>query len=371
MNSRERILMALNGGIPDRVPVSTYELVGYNSRAWENWEPSYSRLMESIRERTDCICMWNPVSNESFLGSSVQLDMEVARVRDGGMIVTRRLLHAPLGNLSQTEKVADDVRTVWRTERWCKSIDDVEAALAVPYVPLEYDGSDLSRIRAEVADNGIVMSSVGDPLLHAAELMGFGDFTVWAMTETAHFARTIEILSERVLENLSRMLDAAQVDLYRICGPEYATPPFLPPHLFDRFVEPHVSEMVRLIHGRGAKARLHCHGRVSKVLDAIARTGADGLDPCEPPPDGDISLVDVKGRVGHCMCLFGNLELKLLETGTAEAVGEAVHQCMRAAKHGGGFVFMPTAAPINVPLAPQTEANYMRFIDAALEGGQY
>jgi hypothetical protein len=32
---------------------------------------------------------------------------------------------------------------------------------------------------------------------------------------------------------------------------------------------------------------------------------------------------------------------------------------------------MPTAAPINIPLAPQTEANYMRFIDTALEMGDY
>jgi hypothetical protein len=32
---------------------------------------------------------------------------------------------------------------------------------------------------------------------------------------------------------------------------------------------------------------------------------------------------------------------------------------------------MPTAAPINVPLARQTEDNYVRFIDTALQWGQY
>ena len=54
---------------------------------------------------------------------------------------------------------------------------------------------------------------------HAAELMRLGDFTIWATTETSHFERTLERLSERVLENLRRLLDAAPVDLYRICGP--------------------------------------------------------------------------------------------------------------------------------------------------------
>ena len=41
------------------------------------------------------------------------------------------------------------------------------------------------------------------------------------------------------------------------------------------------------------------------------------------------------------------------------------------AKAGGGSVLMPTAGPINVPLAPKTEANYNAFIEAGLEFGRY
>jgi len=129
--------------------------------------------------------------------------------------------------------------------------------------------------------------------------------------------------------------------------------------------------MVELIHSRGAKARLHCHGKIGDVLDPIAMTGADGLDPCEPPPAGDTPLVQVKERVGHDMCIFGNLELRLLETAAPDAIEEAVRECMRVGKPGGGYVIMPTAAPINVPLASRTEENYLRFIDAAVESGRY
>jgi uroporphyrinogen-III decarboxylase len=201
--------------------------------------------------------------------------------------------------------------------------------------------------------------------------MSFGDFTVWAMTETEHFARTVAILGERVLDNLRRMLDARVVDVYRICGPEYATPPFLPPVFFERFVVPYVSEMVRLIHERGSMARLHCHGKIGRVLDLILATGADGLDPCEPPPDGDIPLAATKARVAGRMCVLGNLELKLLEHGAGAEVERTVRTCMQSAKEGGGYVIMPTAAPINVPLSPRTAANYRRFIDVALALGEY
>jgi uroporphyrinogen-III decarboxylase len=238
-------------------------------------------------------------------------------------------------------------------------------------VPLDYDASDYDRIAAEVGDHGVIMASLSDPLVIAGGLMSFGDYTVWAMTETDHFVRVLDILHERVMENLRRMLDVNVVDVYRICGPEYATPPYMPPALFERFVVPYVREMTDLLHERGAYVRLHSHGKIGRVLESILATGADGLDPCEGPPDGDITLAELKARVGDKLCLFGNLQLKLLETRTPDDVERAVIACMDAAKAGGGYVIMPTAAPINTPLSPQTEANYLRYIEAAHKYGRY
>jgi hypothetical protein len=374
MNSRERLLAVINGQIPDRVPISTYELVGYNSRAWENHEPSYARLMDVIRAETDCICMWNPASNAVFLASAYPVSLDVETVREGHTTVTRRVIHTPQGDLTSTTKVLDGLHTMWlwHVERPCKNTADVSKALSVPYVPLAYDPSDYARIKREVGDRGIIMASLSDPLLMAADLMEFGAYTVWAMTETPHFARTVEAMHERCMENLRRMLDANVADLYRICGPEYATPPYLPPALFQRFVVPYVTAMVDLVHSRGASVRFHCHGKIRQVLDMIVATGADGLDPCEGPPDGDIPLAALKARLKDTgVSIFGNLQLKLLEHGTAEEVEAAVKACMRAAKAGSGYVIMPTAAPINIPLEKRAEENYLRFIDTALAYGSY
>jgi sugar phosphate isomerase/epimerase len=130
--------------------------------------------------------------------------------------------------------------------------------------------------------------------------------------------------------------------------------------------------MTRLIRARGAKVRLHCHGKMAQVLDLILETGCDGIDPCEPPPDGDIELDEVKRRCqARGVSVWGNLELKLLEQATAAQVRSEVQKIMGQAKDGGGFVLMPTAGPINLPLAPKTEANYKAFIEAGLEFGQY
>ncbi|MGD0091739.1 MAG: uroporphyrinogen decarboxylase family protein [Planctomycetota bacterium] len=370
--SRRRMLAALACEVPDRVPVCTYELVGYNSHAWENREPSYAQLMERIRAATDCAAMWGPGSNQRFLGSAFQSPLETKEERRGRFAHTTTILHTPKGALRHVSEHDPDVHTSWEVEHWCKNTADVDKALSVPYVPPTYEAGDYPRISNEVGEHGILMPSLSDPAYMAAALMKFEDYVLWVFEETEHFARTVEVLAERVMENLRRELSVCVADLYRICGPEYMTPPFTPPRMFERFMVPHVSAMTQLIHQRGSKVRLHCHGKIGRVLDMILATGCDGTDPCEPPPDGDIELDEIKRRcAARKVSVFGNIELKVLENCTPQEVRETVRRAMAQAKAGGGFVLMPTAAPINVPLSPATEANYMAFIDAGLEFGKY
>ncbi len=377
--SRRRLLTALGGGTPDRVPINTYELAGRNSRDWYNQQPSYRGLMDYIRAHTDCVTNWNPrpatdryTCEERFLCSDFPVEIDSRTESAGQFQRTIRTCHTPKGDLRSVSQAAADVYTTWHVEHWCKSTADVDKALSVPYEPARYDASDLPRVRAELGDQGLIMASVGDPAYLAADLMSFQDYLMWAFEEPDHFARTVAMIAERVIENLRRQLDCCVLDFYRIVGPEYFTPPYLPPEVFRRFIVPHVTEMTRLIHSRGGKVRLHCHGRMGRVLDMILETGCDGIDPCEPPPDGDIALDELKRRCqGRSVSLWGNIELKLLEQATPAQVHAEVRKIMDQAKAGGGFILMPTAAPINLPLSAKTEANYKAFIDAGLEFGGY
>ena len=111
---------------------------------------------------------------------------------------------------------------------------------------------------------------------------------------------------------------------------------------------------------------------MAQVLDIILETGCDGIDPCEPPPDGDIELDEVKRRCqARGVSVWGNIELKLLEQAAPGHVRAEVRKIMDQAKAGGGFVLIPTAAPISLVLSPRTEANYKALIDAGIEFGKY
>ena len=114
--------------------------------------------------------------------------------------------------------------------------------------------------------------------------------------------------------------------------------------------------MIGDIHAHGGFARVHCHGRLRNILDLIAGMGADALDPIEPPPQGDMTLLEVRRSYGRQLVLFGNLEIadiEMLPTTTfSEVVKRALHE--GTAGEGRGFVLLPSAGPYGRTLSPVT-----------------
>ncbi len=388
MTSRERLLAVLRGQIPDRVPVNCYELVGWDLNSWYNQRESYKPLMDIVREKTDCVYMISlpapeyGASADRVRGVEVELQSDkIEKVvwREGKSEYTKVVYHTPKGDLSALYRRDDDICTTWTLEHPLKEIEDIDKYLSLGWEQInELDLSEVARVQKELGDRGILLPSLSDPICEVAELFEMGQFLVYAITETEKIKYFMDAIHERQMVYLGSILKAgvkAGVDwsevLFRICGPEYATPPYLSPEYFEMFVTPYVKKMSDVIHEYGAMMRFHCHGKIAKVLDQIMKTEPDAIDPIEPPPDGDITLAELKERIGSQMTLFGNIELRLLEHGKPEEVREFVKESMLFGKPGGRFVIMPTAAPINDPLSERTLENYKIFIDTALEHSAY
>jgi hypothetical protein len=370
MTSTERLLAVLRGDIPDRVPISTYELVGWRRDSFENQQPSYRGLMAFIRERTDCLYMvYVPIPN----ARGGEWDKTTEEWDDGEHHFRREVVHAPGRDLVTVSSKTDDVNTRWTREHPLKDLDDLAAWLALPREPGEPDFTVLERAWADLdRTRGLPLISFSDPLCEVCGSFEFGTFTVLAITETETIQRALDAVHMRRLEMLRRLLNGpVEHVVFRLVGAEYASPPYLPPELFRRFVTGYNTEYTRMIQEAGGFARLHCHGRIGRLLDQIREMGVDGIDPVEPPPDGDVDVAGVKAAIGDRVCLMGGIELKHLEAASEAFIEQLVRDTMAQGKPGGRFVIMPTAAPINIPLSPQTEANYRRFIETALEIGAY
>ncbi|HYF75122.1 MAG TPA: uroporphyrinogen decarboxylase family protein [Candidatus Nitrosocosmicus sp.] len=367
MNSKERLLKCIKREPIDRVPISTYELVGWNSEAWENKEPSYRKLMDAIRELTDCIYMLDPEMKHKPHSM-----IEQEEWTEGESHFTKRSYHTPKGELVSLNRIDNGIHTTWTLKHMLEGIEDIDKLLSMPYEPPEIHMDRFFSEKDKLGEKGLMMISIGDPICSAAEFFEMGTFLMYAITDPDKIKYFLDALHERQMHDLRRILkhDVRDV-IFRICGPEYATPPYLSPDYFHNYVTCYLMEICREIRAAGGIPRIHSHGKIRKVLDQFAMTDALGLDPVEPQPDGDISLGEVKSLYGDRFCLFGNIELKELEHSDKKQVDYLVRQAMNEGKEGGGFVLMPTAAPINTPLSQKTEENYLQMIESAHKYGRY
>lgn len=390
MTSRQRLLTALAIRQPDRVPISCYEMAGYDMQSWYNRQDSYQPLMDLIRRWTDCVLMTSvppcPLGNAADAVRAVEAQTAwsqhpaaVKQTRQGKSVYTEAAYHTPKGRLRGIYRADDDVFTVWTCEHLLKSVEDIDKYVSFGWqAGRELDLTELAGRQAELGENGIVMVSVSDPVCEAAELFGMELFLELCLRCTQRIKYLLDFIHERQIAHLGQVLKAGAAAgvnwgecLFRICGPEYVTEPYLAPGYFSLLVTPYLKRMSQLIHESGAMVRVHCHGRIKAVLQEIVKADPDALDPVEPPPDGDIELGEVKKRIGRSVCLFGNIEARLLEQGEPQQVRQAVIVAMAAAKALGGYVCMPTAAPVGRLLLQKTLQNYMVFIETALEHGGY
>ena len=368
MTRRQRLLAVLAGEATDRVPV----LAGHFNEWAEDWkagEPSYRRLVDFCRQRCDGILSWGPrAQNETGLLTSsraVRCERQSRTLEDGSE-ETLETVHTPRGPLTRRFRRHPSAATVWEVEHLLKTPEDVEALLEIPYEAVAYDLAGFAAAERAIGDAGLVLGEMADALCLAASMFEFGTFTVMALTEPELFGRLMDYFDRGVTDRLAAML-TTPVRFIRIYGPEYATPPYLPPHLFDRYVVDYDRRHVEAIHRAGARVRIHSHGRVREALAKFAALGADATDPVEAPPAGDVTLAEARRLLGDRLTIFGNLQLHDLETMSRDEVVRLTRQTLEEGAPGGRFALQPTAEPITVPLNPKLEENWMAYIETGLD----
>jgi hypothetical protein len=374
-------MATLRGEPVDRPAVSFYEIGGFNIDPLDpdpynvynspDWRP----LIDLAEEQTDLIRLMSPVRERSIdpTGSAVserwhEFFREETR-DDGEARITRTELTVAGRTLTQITKREREVNTVWTVEHLLKSAADVEAYLRIPDEVFE-ERIDIAPLVAEeraLGERGIVMVDTEDPLCAAGALMSMENYTVLAFTEPALFHRLLEKMACRIQARTAEVSRLFPGRLWRIYGPEYASEPYLPPRLFDEYVARYVTPMIRDIHAHGGYVRIHCHGRLKNILEMIVGMGADALDPIEPPPQGDVSLLEVRQRYGRQLVLFGNLEVADIELLPTPQFSELVQRALDegTAGEGRGFVLLPSAAPYGRSLTPVTFPNYACMVRLA------
>jgi uroporphyrinogen-III decarboxylase len=254
-------------------------------------------------------------------------------------------------------------------EHLLKDVDDLKAYLTLPDAFFEKDEVDLEslqRLDERVGTRGIVMADTADPICEAAGLFDMATYTILAVTEPTLMHRLLERIAGPVQRQTEAVARAFPGHLWRIYGPEYAVEPYLPPHCFEEYVVRYTRPMVESIQRYGGYARIHCHGRVARVLPKMVAMGASATDPLEPPPQGNVTLSDVRRMYGRDLVLFGNIEISDIENLPPPRFHELALRAVADGTHGEGrgFVLMPTSCPYGRTITPNTMTNYETLVEA-------
>jgi hypothetical protein len=372
MNRRERLMSTLRGQPVDRPAVSFYEINGLDEKADAAdpfniyAHPSWWPLTELAREKTDRIVMRSAPLRDAPSDPLAELTTTETWYEDGTRYIRRTLRHGRR-IFTATDRRDPDVNTTWRIEHFLKGPDDLRAWLELPEPAFGGEPETTGVLAAEAAlgDSGIVMIDTADPMCIAADLFSMADYTVAAATEPQLFHRLLERLAAIFWPKTEAAAAALPGRLWRIYGPEYASVPYLNPRFFREYVVRYDTPMVQAIQRYGGFARIHCHGRLKAILDDIAATGCAGLDPIEPPPQGDVELRYVRERYGEQMVLFGNLEASDIENLSTPEFETKIRRAIveGTAGRGRGFVLMPSACPYGRVLSPLALANYRKMVE--------
>lgn len=371
MTPRQRLLATLRGDPTDRVPVSLYEIDGFTAAACPD-HASYGPIRETARRRLDnmVFCGGGIPGPMGFLMSAGGEDLVTRETHvEGDSRVTTTRVRTPKGPLQTVTRRNPATYTTWTTEYLLKGPDDVDRLLSLPYQRAPVDISNVRAVQEKVGDRGIPLVDIGDPIGAAGYLMEFQALLELVAFDRVRVRALLDWALERMLHVTESLLGQGAGPLFRVCGAEFATPPYMRPDDFRALVVDYDRPLFELIHDYGQRVRLHCHGNLRQVLDLIMELEPDALDPVEGPPGGDITLGEVKRAVGDSICLMGNIQESMFELATERELRDEVRRTLDVGAPGGRFVLLPTATPITVPLPTHVERNLFAYVDEALNYG--
>jgi uroporphyrinogen decarboxylase len=182
-------------------------------------------------------------------------------------------------------------------------------------------------------------------------LMKHGDvtFSIPAGQEMAEFSYRLVDEPERLkaemgekvelqLRKAERQAKLGGLDGFALCSDCcFNTGPFLRPAQFAEFVTPYLAKLTRGYRDLGFYVIKHTDGNIMPIIDQLVETNPHALHSLDP--QGGVDIAEVKRRYGDRVCLIGNVNCGLLDTGTDEEVIASARYALRHGMPGGGYIF--------------------------------
>jgi hypothetical protein len=324
---RERLRIAMTGGVPDRVPVAPdlYAMVPCRLTGKPFWKvfvdadpPLWRACIDAYRYYG--VDGWFIHGDLAFRSShQLTVDRSVESGPDGRSV--RTVYHTPDGDLAMTTSATTGDPPV--------DVERIIKDFRVDFPKLKHlfadvVGCDPSRYREQrqaLGDDGLAGLIIGSPGLQLFSyfMQGGVEAATYALYDHPDLFDELVAMYHRQCVRQAEMAIEAGVD--SICTGGSGSLTLQSEQLWRRFSLPTIREVARRCRQAGVICGIHSCGRERALVLACAQeTEVDYVNPLETAPMGDCDLAELRRQVGGTICLMGNLH------------------ALRDAGAGGGFV---------------------------------
>jgi uroporphyrinogen decarboxylase len=167
---------------------------------------------------------------------------------------------------------------------------------------------------------------------------GMMEFVYRLHDEPEKLKKHAEDKVDAALEKAEFLAKHTRLDGFALCADYcFNTGPFLSPALFSEFITPYLARLIRGYRDLGFYTIKHTDGNIMPILDQLIQAAPDALHSIDPQAGVDIA--EVKRIAGNKLCLIGNVNCSLLQTGTDEQVIESARYALKNGMPGGGYIF--------------------------------
>lgn len=334
MNSKERVLMAVNHQEPDMVPVDYWATPEITERLQQYYGiHEYEELMKELG--VDCRYIQGP----SYVGLKMRTYPDhteedlwgVRRVTVSGSRGVfkwsyKEVAISPLEKAETVQEIEAYIKERWPSADWW----------------------DYSNVEAECDRHaGYCVIYAGDRLDRTAQLKpamylrGIQQILMDMVINPAIAHCLFDAIAQYFFEYIRRVFQASKgkIDIFMM-GDDMGTQngPMISVDMWRKFFKANFRRFIDIAHQFGIKVMYHTCGSVRALIPEFIDCGLDILQSLQPKARG-MDLAELKKEYGKYLAFHGGLDIQeTLPFGTVDDVRQMVKCAMEAGKPGGGYI---------------------------------
>jgi len=349
MNSRERFLVAMTGGQPDRVPCTPdfSNMIPCRLTGKPFWDiylhhnPPLWRAYLHAADRFGIDAWFSYGALEfQYPDTGARWEHRIVSQTDE-RIVQRAVFRTGSGDMeSETTFYRGDPPSP--TEKLVKNLKDEFAKVRHLYrAPTGYKTETAQEQKRAVGGRHAFGTGIGYPGFQAWVGLTQGGLEplAYAEADCPEVLEELCALQERVdLKRAEMIADSKLFDYVLLGGSGTIT--MASPQLFEKYAFPTIQKLTRLFKQAGLPTMLHSCGKETYVVKRCAEASdLNCINPLEIPPMGDCDLAALKRLYGKKIALMGNIHTtEVMLHGSVQDVERAARKCIDDAGAGGGFI---------------------------------